>query len=228
MLSRSFKNLALGCVLVGLTGAVAAAQEPPNGDFEDGVLEPWSGSGDVGVSQDNVLEGNFSAFLTTGENAVGEVCSTLSSEFVFPPTENAEARLRFLVRYKTDEGTGPFAFFQDPFHAELVTSRGALDLLTIKTDAIFFTRGEPTNIRVRGGSGPPPAIPEFESGDEFGQETGSLLVRTRGGPSSSGVAIRSGSSFRSATGTTRWLTVRPSSTTSGSASKTVARSALTT
>jgi hypothetical protein len=175
---RSARSLALGCALAGMPG-IAAAQEPPNGDFEAGVLEPWFGSGDIGVSQDNVLEGAWSGFLTTGPNAVGEVCSYLHSPEVFPPTDQGRAKVTFKVRYKTDEGTGPFAFFEDPFHAEFVTVRGALDLLTIKTDGIFWTKGNPTGTSVideatgtklQG----PPQIPPFGPGVLFGSETPTL------------------------------------------------------
>ena len=175
---RSLKSLALGCALAGMTCGIGAAQEPPNGDFEDGLLDPWSGDGDVGVSQVNVLEGHFSAFLTTGVNAVGEVCSNLESPFVFPPTDRARARVAFMVRYKTDEGTGPYTFFEDPFHAEFVTAHGAVDLVTIKTDTTFFTRGDPTQTRVENAGGLPPRIPPFEAGDVFVFETPSLRVRS--------------------------------------------------
>jgi hypothetical protein len=103
IIARFTQGLAVSCVIAGITSGIAAAQEPPNGDFEDGVLDPWFGDGDVGVSQENVLEGAFSGFLTTGEGAVGEVCSDLSSEFVFPPTDRADVKVAFKVRYKTDE-----------------------------------------------------------------------------------------------------------------------------
>jgi hypothetical protein len=43
---RSARSLALGCTLAGMAG-IAAAQEPPNGDFEAGVLDPWFGTGDI-------------------------------------------------------------------------------------------------------------------------------------------------------------------------------------
>jgi hypothetical protein len=84
----------------------------------------------------------------------------------------------FRVRYKTDEGTGPLAFFEDPFHAEFVTAQGALDLLTIKTDGVFWTRGDPTQTRVRGAGALPPRIPPFKPGDVFGSETPNLTVRS--------------------------------------------------
>ncbi len=172
---RSTRSLALGCALAALPG-IAAAQEPPNGDFETGVLDPWFGTGDIGVSQDNVLEGFFSGFLTTGPNAVGEVCSFLHSAYVVPPTDQASAKVTFKVRYKTNEFTGPFAFFEDPFHAEFVTAQGALDLLTIKTDGIFWTKGGPTETTViNGATGKklpgPPQIPPFGPGVTFGSET---------------------------------------------------------
>lgn len=175
---RSTRSLVLGCALAGMPG-IAAAQEPPNGDFEAGVLDPWFGSGDIGVSQDNVLEGLWSGFLTTGPNAVGEVCSYLHSPDVFPPTDQARAKVTFKVRYKSNEFTGPSAFFEDPFHAEFVTARGALDLLTIKTDGIFWTKGDPTGTRViNEATGTklqgPPQIPPFGPGAFFGSETPTL------------------------------------------------------
>jgi hypothetical protein len=52
---RFTQRLVLSCALAVLPCGIAAAQEPPNGDFEDGVLDPWGGSGDVGVSEENVL-----------------------------------------------------------------------------------------------------------------------------------------------------------------------------
>jgi hypothetical protein len=35
---RFTQCIALSCALAGLAGGMAAAQEPPNSDFEDGVL----------------------------------------------------------------------------------------------------------------------------------------------------------------------------------------------
>lgn len=182
---RSARSLALGCALAGMPG-IAAAQEPVNGDFETGVLDPWFGNGDIGVSQDNVLEGAWSGFLTTtGPNAVGDVCSYLHSDFVFPPTDKASAKVNFKVRYKTNEGTGPFSFFEDPFHAELVTAQGALDLLTIKTDGIFWTKGDPTETSVKNEAtgkklkGPPQIPPFFSPGSLFGSETPTLSASSK-------------------------------------------------
>jgi hypothetical protein len=141
-------------------------------------LDPWEGSGDVGVSEENVLKGDFSGFLTTGVNAVGEVCSTLQSPFVFPPTDRARVKVAFKVRYKTDEATGPFSFFEDPFHAQFVTAKGTVDLLTIKTDGIFWTKGDPTNTDVKK-LRPPPQIPPFKPGEVFESETRTLSVDSK-------------------------------------------------
>ena len=168
-IARVGTHFVLGCALTVMFCDLAAAQEPPNGDFEDGVLDPWFGSGDFGVSEDNVLNGQFSAFVTTSPDAIGEVCSHLLSPSVFPPSDRASARVRFKVRYKTNEATGPLAFYEDPFHVQFVTPKGALDLLTIKTDGIFWTKGSPTNTRVRDGKTgkdlkAPPQIPPFEAG----------------------------------------------------------------
>jgi hypothetical protein len=128
-----------------------------------------------------VLEGDFSGFLTTGDlsgnPAVGDVCSDLSSEFVFPPTDRARVKVAFKVRYKTDEAVGPFEFFEDPFHAQFVTAMGTVDLLTIKTDGIFWTKGDPTNTEVKK-LRHPPQIPPFKPGDLFASETPTLSVRS--------------------------------------------------
>jgi hypothetical protein len=160
---------------------MATVQEPPNGDFEDGVLDPWFGSGDIGVFEENVLKGAFSGFLTTGNlsgiPAVGDVCSTLESGEVFPSTDRARVKVAFKVRYKTNEGTGPFAFFEDPFHAQLRTAKGTVDLLTIKTDGIFWTKGDPTNTEVKK-LRHPPQIPPFKPGDLYASETPTLSVRS--------------------------------------------------
>jgi hypothetical protein len=179
---RFTQRLVLSCALAAIPCGIAAAQEPPNGDFEDGVLEPWVGDGDVGVSEENVLKGDFSGFLTTGNlsgvPAVGDVCSNLSSEFVFPPTDRARVKVAFKVRYKTNEATGPFAFFEDPFHAQFVTAKGTVDLLTIKTDGIFWTKGDPTNTEVKK-LRHPPQIPPFKEGDLFASETRILSVESK-------------------------------------------------
>jgi hypothetical protein len=179
---RFTQCLVLSCALAGIPCGIAAAQEPPNGDFEDGVLDPWVGDGDVGVSEENVLQGAFSGFLTTGnlsgEPAVGDVCSNLSSAFVFPPTDRARVKVAFKVRYKTNEDTGPFEFFEDPFHAQFVTAKGTVDLLTIKTDGIFWTKGDPTNTEVKK-LRHPPQIPPFEPGDLFESETPTLSVSSK-------------------------------------------------
>ena len=140
-------------------------------------MDPWQGSGDFGVSQENVLQGAFSGFITTGVNAVGEVCSTLQSPFVSPPTDRARVKVAFKVRYKTDEAVGPFSFFEDPFHAEFVTVQGAVDLLTIKTDGIFWTGKDPTNTKVFGLRSPP-KIPPFKPGNLFASETKTLSVQS--------------------------------------------------
>jgi hypothetical protein len=179
------KGLAVALAVAALFGATAEAQEQEFG-FEDGVLDPFEGRGDAGISDENVLEGNFSAFITTGAGAVGEVCSFLLSPFIFPPTDEATVRVEFEVRYKTNEGTGPFAEFEDPFHTELVTGQGTVDVLTIKTDGIFFPGSRPRTVVFEeveeGGEDVrlprPPTIPFFAEGVFFGQETRELSVRS--------------------------------------------------
>jgi hypothetical protein len=174
---RFTQCVAVSCALVGIPCGIAAAEEPPNGDFETGFLPPWDGRGDAGVSTENVLQGAFSGFLTTGANAVGGVCSSLNSAFVFPPTDRARVKVAFKVRYKTDETVGPFSFFEDPFHAQFVTAKGTVDLLTIKTDGIFWTKGDPTETEVDKFRSPP-KIPPFEPGVLFASETPTLPVRS--------------------------------------------------
>ena len=182
-IARFTQGLAVSCLVAGITCGIAAAQEPPNGDFEDGNLDFWDSGGDVGVSEENVLEGNFSGFLSTGDFdeidpvAVGDVCSSLNSEVVFPPTDRTHVKVAFKVRYKTDEDVGPFTFFEDPFHAQFVTAKGTVDLLTIKTNGIFWTKGDPTNTEVRK-LGHPPQIPPFEEDDLYDFETPTLPVRS--------------------------------------------------
>jgi hypothetical protein len=83
----------------------------------------------------------------------------------------------FKVRYKTNEAVGPFSFFEDPFHAEFVTAQGAVDLLTIKTDGIFWTGKDPTNTKVFGLRSPP-KIPPFKPGNLFASETRTLSVQS--------------------------------------------------
>jgi hypothetical protein len=177
---RCASTLALGWALVGMTGGMAEAQEPPNGDFEDGVLDPWIFNGDAGVSHENVLKGDFSGYISTGEGAVGEVCSSLESDLLYPPTDRAHVNVDFKVRYKTDEDVKeePFPFFEDPFHAELRTEKGAVDLLTIKTDGIFWTKGEPTNTGVKNLRSPP-QNPKFKKGDLFAFETRTVDVSSK-------------------------------------------------
>jgi hypothetical protein len=135
-----------------------------------------------GCPEENVLKGTFSGFLTTGdfsgESAVGDVCSNLSSAFVFPPTDRARVKVAFKVRYKTDESVGPFEFYEDPFHAQFVTAKGTVDLLTIKTDGIFWTKGDPTNTEVKK-LRHPPQIPPFKEGDLFASETPTLSVESK-------------------------------------------------
>jgi hypothetical protein len=84
----------------------------------------------------------------------------------------------FKVRYKTNEGVGPFEFFEDPFHAQLRTVKGTVDLLTIKTDGIFWTKGDPTNTEVKK-LRKPPQIPPFKPGDLFDFETRTLSVESK-------------------------------------------------
>ena len=143
-------------------------------------MDPWEPGGDAGVSDENVLKGDFSGFITTGEDAVGGVCSTLDSDLIFPPTDRAHVKVDFKVRYKTNEEVEvePFEFFEDPFHAQLRTVEGTVDLLTIKVDGIFWTEGEPTNTEVKN-LRPPPQKPEFKEGDLFDFETRTLDVSSK-------------------------------------------------
>jgi hypothetical protein len=101
------KRLAVALAVIALSGATAEAQlvGDQEFDFEEGVLEPFEGSGDVGVLDENVIEGNFSAFINTddvgddtlsGDPAVGFVCSFLDGPEIFPETQRAT-----LSRYAT-------------------------------------------------------------------------------------------------------------------------------
>jgi hypothetical protein len=143
------KRLAVALAVLALSGATAEAQlvGDQEFDFEDGVLEPFEGFGDAGVADFNVIEGDFSAFIDT-EGVVG-LCSYLDSPLIFPPTNRATVRVEFEVRYKTTEFTGPFSSREDPFHTQLVTGRGAEDVLTIKMDGISFPNSQPRTVVLR-------------------------------------------------------------------------------
>ena len=192
-------GVASGCVaLVGLWpdwgGALQAegyySTEPPNGDFESGDLPPWYGTGDVGVAGVNVLEGFWSAFITTadwdylsGSPAVGEVCSHLSSPPVYPPFGSGKTEVYFKVRYKTDEAVGAGAFYVDPFHATLKTAQGSVDLLTIGTDGIYWSEDGAVETEVLDEStgeelDAPPQLPAFDPTYDglFAYETATLDV----------------------------------------------------
>jgi hypothetical protein len=149
--------------------------EPRNGDFESGYLFPWYGSGDVGVASVNVLDGSWSAFITTagwwdslsGTPAVGDVCSHLISPPVYPPFESGKTEVYFKVRYKTDEAVGAGAFYVDPFHATLKTPQGSVDLVTISADGIFWSEDGAVETEVLDEStskelDAPPQLPPFE------------------------------------------------------------------
>jgi hypothetical protein len=140
-------SLGSGLVIGALQPAWATGNAIENGDFETGDLSGWESSGDAGVLDQNVLDGNWSAFITTagegddplsGNNAVGDTASFLYSDLAYPAKTYKAVEVSFLVRYKTNESVGPLSFWEDPFHAELVTGQGAVELLTIKTDGISW------------------------------------------------------------------------------------------
>jgi hypothetical protein len=182
------KRLAVAAAVLALSGATAEAQQlvgDQEFDFETGG-DPFQFIGSAGVADINVIEGNFSAFIAAGGGAVGNMCSFLLSPFIFPETNRATVRVEFEVRYKTKEGSGPFAEFEDPFHTQLVTERGAVDVLTIKTDGIFFSNSRPQTVVLEeveeGGADVrlprPPLIPTFVETDFafFDVETRELSV----------------------------------------------------
>jgi hypothetical protein len=200
------KRLALASAVLALSGATAEATNglPPlplvgdqEFDFEEGVLFPFEADGDAGVLNENVIEGNFSAFINTDDGggatlsddpAVGFVCSFLDGPEIFPETQEATLRVEFEVRYKTAEDVGSFEGFEDPFHTQLVTGQGAVDVLTIKTDGIFFPNSLPRTVvfeEAQEGGGDvrlprPPLIPTFVETDffVFDSETRELSVRS--------------------------------------------------
>jgi hypothetical protein len=151
-----------------------------NGDFEAGSLTGWDSVGDTGVSTTNVLSGTYSAFLTTGGDAAGGICSYLLSGLLFPTAIPHAVDVTFKVRYKTDEGIGPYAV-EDPFVAELMTGQGTVELVTIKADGI--TPGPRTKV-INQDTGlripPTPTIPPtIASPISYVAETPTLIVTSR-------------------------------------------------
>src|SRR5690554_4079868 len=99
MKRENLKRLSMGvslgmCLGTGvLQPAWAIENALENGDFETGNLSGWDSSGDAGVLDQNVLDGTWSAFITTagegenplsGNDAVGNTASFLDSDFGFP------------------------------------------------------------------------------------------------------------------------------------------------
>ncbi len=172
----------LGFALVfGLSSAGSAwAGKGPgfNGDFETGDLTGWLGFGDAGVADFNVLSGGYSAFITTGVGAVGGMCSFLLSGPIFPATTTQALKVSFKVRYKTDEGIGPYAC-EDPFTAELITGKGTVDLLTIKADGVTPGPGTKVQRLDTGAFLPaPPTIPPSVGEGLYADETPTLLANS--------------------------------------------------
>lgn len=146
-----------------------------NGDFEYGDLSCWSGTGDIGVADFNVISGYYSAFMTTapgnlngfvpevqlsGSPAVNDMCSWIESGMALPVNVPQAVNVSFKVRYKTDEtpwNTG----CTDPFEVKLVTPGGSIELVDISTDGITpgpgaTVRNMTTNTFIR-----PPVLPPF-------------------------------------------------------------------
>jgi hypothetical protein len=204
MKTEKLKRLSMGvslgmCLGTGvLQPAWAIENALENGDFETGNLSGWDSSGDAGVLDQNVLDGNWSAFITTagegenplsGNDAVGDTASFLYSDFVFPTKPYKAISVSFLVRYKTNESVGPSSFYEDPFHAELATGQGAVELLTIKTDGISWLNSafpltgistEVTDLETGERlSLSRPAVPTFVEDELFLLRTHTLKVKSR-------------------------------------------------
>jgi hypothetical protein len=181
-------------VVVGLTPVetVWAGVGPfSNGDFETCDLTGWISAGDAGADGEfNVISGSCSAFITTagsrvegrpfsGSSAVGDMCSFLVSGLIYPTVTPQAVQVSFKVRYKTDEGIGPYAI-EDPFSAELITGLGTVDLLTIKADGV--TPGPGTTV-INTATGlplpPPPTVPPAVAGTLYRMETPTLVVSSR-------------------------------------------------
>lgn len=147
-----------------------------NGNFEYGDLECWSGTGDIGVADFNVISGYYSAFMTTAPGdmngeyttqvqlsespAYHDMCSWMESGMALPVNVPQAVNVSFKVRYKTDEmpwNTG----CTDPFEVKLVTPNGSIELVDISTDGITpgpgaTVRNMTTNTFIR-----PPVLPPF-------------------------------------------------------------------
>jgi hypothetical protein len=187
-------GMCLGTGVLQPAGAVENALE--NGDFETGDLSGWGFSGDAGVLDQNVLDGTWSAFITTtgvnplsGNGAIGRTASFLFSDLVYPTKPYKAISVSFLVRYKTNESVGPSSFYEDPFHAELATGQGAVELLTIKTDGISWLNSafpltgistEVTDLETGERlSLSRPAVPTFVEDELFLLRTHTLKVKSR-------------------------------------------------
>jgi hypothetical protein len=162
-----------------------------NGDFETGDLTAWDGAGDVGVANENVISGSYSAYLTTagslddgsplsGSPAVNDMCSFLWSGVFYPAASPQAVLVNFKVRYKTNEGIGPYAI-EDPFTAELVTGQGTVDLVTIKADGITPGPGTTVmNLSTGLQIPPPPTVPPVAVVEGlYFMETPTLAVSSR-------------------------------------------------
>jgi hypothetical protein len=179
-------------IALGITLAMGALQPAwadesgvINGDFETSDLFGWENSaGEVGVLPFNVLDGRWSAFISTGGDAIGDANSFLEDRIAFPRFQYDAIEVSFLVRYKTDEDvTDKYLFWEDPFYAELVTGSGALDLIAIKTDGMSwngsYTRVTDLNTR-RLLSPFRPTKPSFHPDNgPYSWESHTLLVQSR-------------------------------------------------
>ncbi|MFZ5906069.1 MAG: hypothetical protein ACOYVJ_01490 [Nitrospirota bacterium] len=159
-----------------------------NGGFETGDLECWSGTGDVGVFDLDVISGYYTAFMTTAggydqyspqvqlsENpAYNNLCTWLYSGEAYPVNVPQAVNVSFRVRYLTDEGpwnTG----CTDPFDAKLATSIGTIELVDISTDGITPGPGASVRNMTTNTYLVPPVLPPFMCEVENGPEQSGLF-----------------------------------------------------
>ncbi|MEF9426957.1 MAG: hypothetical protein L0956_07220, partial [Candidatus Mariimomonas ferrooxydans] len=132
--------LSAGSALAGVAGPLFG-----NGDFETGDLSNWQWCGDAGAADFNVINGSYSAYITTGADSYNDLCTWLDSSYMYPEFETSLIRASFKVRYKTDEIPGE-PVYEDPFTAVLAVSPGvAVQMVSIETDGI--TPGPNTTVK---------------------------------------------------------------------------------
>lgn len=185
MVKKIFLLISVVCVMscIMVLPSQAMAQNGPfcNGDFEYGYLDCWSGQGDIGVADFNVITGAYSAYMTTapgsemeglsaqallsGNPAYNLLCSWMQSGHAYPVNVPQAVNVSFKVRYKTDESpwnTG----CTDPFEVKLATPDGTIELIDIQTDGISPGPGATVKNLATGGFIRPPVLPPFTCEEE--------------------------------------------------------------